>query len=196
MPTAPPTLSAKDLLENMGFAGIPGALSAAQCADVARAIDATDGGRAGSRNLLDLPRCQDLAAVLKAHTDVSPLLPSGAVAVQCTLFDKSSDRNWCVGLHQDLSIPVEERVPHPECTGWSEKEGVLYVQPPVPVLESLVAVRAHLDDCGPESGPLCVVPRSHRDGQLSADASTALRQQHGEVECIARRGGLLMSLVK
>jgi len=64
--------------------------------------------------------------------------------------------------------------------GWSEKECVIYVQPPVAVLESLVAVRAHLDDCGPESGPLRVVPRSHRHGRLSADAAKALRERHGE----------------
>jgi hypothetical protein len=97
MLTVPP--SSMNLLEDMGFAEIPGALSAAQCADVAIAVDAPDGGRAGSRNLLDLPWCQDLAAVLKAHTELRSLLPSGAVAVQCTLFDKSSDRNWLVAPH-------------------------------------------------------------------------------------------------
>ena len=180
------------MLEDMGFAEIPGVLTAGQCAEVVMAVDATTGGRAGSRNLLELPCCQDLAATLKAHAEVGPLLPPEAVAVQCTLFDKSADRNWLVALHQDLSIPVQERVPHPECAGWSEKDGVIHVQPPMAVLESLVAVRAHLDDCGPESGPLRVVPRSHRHGRLSADATTALRQRHGEVECIARRGGVIV----
>jgi len=55
------------------------------------------------------------------------------VAVQCTLFDKSADKNWLVALHQDLSIPVHQRILHPECSGWSEKEGVVYAQPPVRV---------------------------------------------------------------
>src|ERR1700682_60362 len=155
------------VLEDMGFAEVGGALTAGQFADVAIAVDATDGGRVGSRNLLDLACCQDLAAALKAHPEVGPLLPPRALAVQCTLFDKSADKNWLVALHQDLTIPLRERVPDPECTGWSEKEGVIYVQPPVAVLESLVAVRAHLDDCGSESGPLRVVPRSHRDGRVS-----------------------------
>ena len=177
------------VLEDMGFAEIGGALTAGQCADVTIALDAIDGGSADSRNLLDLACCQALAAALKAHPEVGPLLPPRARAVQCTLFDKSADKNWFVALHQDLSIPVRERVPDPECRGWSEKEGVIYVQPPVAVLESLVAVRAHLVDCGPESGPLRVVPRSHRHGRLSADAAKALRERHGEVECIALRGG-------
>ena len=178
--------------EEMGFAEIPEVLTAGKCADVAMAIEGAAVGRAGSRNLLDLPFCQDLAATLKAHPEVAPLLPPAAVAVQCTLFDKSSDRNWLVAPHQDLSIPVERRVPHPECAGWSEKEGVAYLQPPQLLLEQLVAIRVHLDDCGPESGPLCVVPRSHRDGRLSADAARILRQRHGEVECHARRGAIIV----
>lgn len=179
------------MLEDLGFVEIAAVLMADQCADLAIAVDSTDGGRVGSRNLLDLKGCQELAVALKSHAEVGPLLPPSAVAVQCTLFDKSADKNWLVALHQDVSIPVLERVPDPGCTGWSEKEGVTFVQPPVPVLESLVAVRAHLDDCGPESGPLRVVPGSHRHGRLSADAVRALREHQGEVECIASRGGAI-----
>jgi len=148
------------VLEEAGFAQIPGALAAGQCAELVNAVDGGGAGRAGARNLLDVTSCQQLASTFKTHAQVGPLLPRGAVAVQCTLFDKSLEKNWLVALHQDLSIPVRERVPHPECTGWSEKEGVLYVQPPVAVLELLVAVRAHLDDCGSASGPLRVVPGS------------------------------------
>ena len=132
------------MLEDLGFAEIAGALTAGQCADAAMAVDATDGGRVGSRNLLDLPWCRDLAATLKVHAEVGPLLPQEAVAVQCTLFDKSTDKSWLVTLHQDLSIPVRERILNPECAGWSEKEGVIYVQPPVAVLQLLLAVRVHL----------------------------------------------------
>ena len=177
--------------DDAGFAQLPGVLTAGQCDDVTAALEAA-GDRTGSRNLLDLPWCRDLAIALKAHAELERLLPSGAVAVQCTLFDKSPDRNWLVAPHQDLSIPVQERVPHPECVGWSEKEGVLYVQPPVSVLESLVAARAHLDDCGSDNGPLRIVPGSHRRGRLSADAAKVLRQQSGEVDCLARRGGVLV----
>jgi len=151
-------MGAVSVLEEAGFVQILGALADGQCAELLTAINGGSTGRAGARNLLDVPSCQKLAATLKAHAQVGPLLPRGAVAVQCTLFYKSPEKNWLVALHQDLSIPVRERVPHPECTGWSEKEGVLYVQPPVAVLELLVAVRAHLDDCGSASGPLRVVP--------------------------------------
>jgi hypothetical protein len=92
-------------------------------------------------------------------------------------FSARSSTNQGIGtgfaLHQDHSIPVQERVVQPDCSGWSEKEAVLYVQPPVAVLESLVAVRAHLDDCGAASGPRVALlpsfPDSHRHGRLSDD---------------------------
>lgn len=179
------------MLEDLGFVEIGAVLTAGQCADLSIAVDSANGDRVGSRNLLDLKGCQELALALKSHPGIGPLLPPRAVAVQCTLFDKSAEKNWLVALHQDISIPVLERVPDPQCTGWSEKEGVTFVQPPVPVLESLVALRAHLDDCGPESGPLRIVPGSHRHGRLSADAARALREHRGEVECIVSRGGAI-----
>ena len=179
------------MLDDLGFVEVGAVLTADQCADLTNALESADGNRVGSRNLLDLKSCRELAVVLKTHAGVGPLLSPTAVAVQCTLFDKSSERNWFVALHQDLSIPVVERVPDPGCIGWSEKGGVTFVQPPVPVLESLVAVRAHLDDCGREAGPLRVVPGSHRHGRLSAEAARAMRDASGEVECIVARGGAL-----
>jgi len=67
---------------------------------------------------------------LKHHAGIEPHLPEGALAVQCALFDKSPERNWLVAPHQDLSIPVRDRVESPACSGWSVKEGVTFVQPP------------------------------------------------------------------
>ena len=49
-----------------------------------------------------------------------------------------------------------------KCLGRSQKEGILFVQPPRAVLEQLVAVSVHLDDCAERHGPLRVVPGSHR----------------------------------
>jgi len=184
-------MSALSQLDELGFALIANALAADYGAELVAVLEDAHARRAGSRNLLDVPSCQSLAATLKAHAEIGPILPRGAVAVQCTFFDKSADYNWLVALHQDLSIPVQARSSHPECSGWSEKEGVLYIQPPVGVLDSLVAVRTHLDDCGSPNGPLRVVPGSHRYGRLSAEAARALREQRGEVECLARQGDAL-----
>jgi len=84
---------------------------------------------------------------LRRHPIIGDLLPRDAVAVQCTLFDKSPGKNWLVSLHQDLSVPVEDRVDGAECTGWSAKEGQVYVQPPTDLLELIVAVHVHVDPC-------------------------------------------------
>ncbi|HVK56174.1 MAG TPA: hypothetical protein VM532_14245 [Burkholderiales bacterium] len=52
-------------------------------------------------------------------------------------------------VRESLSIPVKEPIDEPVCSGWSEKEGVIYTQPPTSILETLVAIRIHIDE--PES---------------------------------------------
>jgi ectoine hydroxylase-related dioxygenase (phytanoyl-CoA dioxygenase family) len=91
-------------------------------------------------------------------------LPVHSLAIQCTLFIKSTEKNWLVSLHQDLSIPVGERVDSPLYSGWSEKERQLFVQPPVSFLERMLVIRVHLDDCDQRNGALRVVPGSHTMG--------------------------------
>jgi ectoine hydroxylase-related dioxygenase (phytanoyl-CoA dioxygenase family) len=114
------------------------------------------------------------------------------VAVQCTLLDKSPAKNWLVSLHQDLSIPVASRMDDPGLSGWSEKEGQLYVQPPVNVLEQLVAVRVHLDGCTAKNGALRVVPGSHTQGRVDQGKTESLREQHGETLVPVASGGALV----
>ncbi|MDB5931807.1 MAG: hypothetical protein JWR60_3514 [Polaromonas sp.] len=101
-------------------------------------------------------------------------------------------RNWLVPFHRDLSIPVARRVDAPGFQGWSDKEGMLFAQPPADLLAQVVAVRLHLDDCGPEDGPLRVIPGSHRleDAGLAPDAPAASRA--AEVACQAGPGALLV----
>lgn len=172
-----------------GYALIPGVLAADMCAQLADRLK-TEG--AGTRELLHQPWCTALAIRLREHPALKPLIPAGHVAVQCTGFDKSANQNWLVPIHQDLSIPVAARVDTPALAGWSEKEGRLYVQPPREVLEDLIAVRLHLDECGPTEGPLRVVPGSHRQGRASQTEILSARDQLGEVTCLADRGGVLV----
>ena len=186
-------LAAKVVSEfkNSGYFVIPGAIDAV----LNRRLGAFVGGiasGAGSRRLLDEAWCAHLAGALRGDARIRSLLPRNAVAVQCTLFDKSPTKNWLVALHQDLSIPVKFQVDSPDCSGWSEKEGQLYVQPPISVLEQLVAVRIHLDDCPVESGALRVVPRSHSEGRVDPDRAEALRLEHGETAVPVSRGGALV----
>src|SRR6185369_2277366 len=88
----------------------------------------------GSRRLLSADWCQSLAASLHANPKLAEILPANYVAAQCTYFSKSAACNWLVPIHQDMSIPVAERVSAPSLRGWSEKEGELFVQPPIELL--------------------------------------------------------------
>jgi ectoine hydroxylase-related dioxygenase (phytanoyl-CoA dioxygenase family) len=59
-------------------------------------------------------------------------------------------------------------------------------------LEAMLAVRLHLDDCGPDNGPLRVIPGSHRLGRLRRDQIAACRQEIEEVVCNAQAGAALL----
>jgi hypothetical protein len=175
-----------------GYFVIPGVIDAVLNRRLGAFVGGLANGGAGSRRLLDEAWCTHLAGALRGDTRIRSLLPRNAVAVQCTLFGKSPTKNWLVALHQDLSIPVRDRVDGPECSGWSEKEGQLYVQPPVSVLERLVAVRVHIDDCPAESGALRVVPHSHLEGRIDPSQSEALRRHHSEAVVPVALGGVLV----
>lgn len=175
-----------------GFANIPQVLAPTECDTVVAKLDRALPEANGLRSLLLQSWCQHLATQIRQQPALAALLPTGHVAVQCTYFEKSSENNWLVPIHQDLSIPVAQRVDHPSLKGWSEKEGTLYVQPPIDVLQQLVAVRVHLDNCGPDDGALRVVPGSHLRGILTSQEAVAMRQEGTEVVCAAPRGSALV----
>jgi hypothetical protein len=179
-------------MDELGFTVIPDVVGDEQCATLARRLDLLANGGAGSRMLLERSWCAELADQLRQHTTIAPLLPAAAVGIQCNYFDKSPTKNWLVSLHQDLSIPVQARVESTRCSGWSEKEGHLYVQPPETVLRQLVAIRVHVDACPAESGALRVVPGSHRAGRLSAAQAESLRARNGEVVIPVSQGSALV----
>jgi hypothetical protein len=69
---------------------------------------------------------------------------------------------------------------------WSTKAGILHVEPPFALIERMITLRAHLEDCGEDNAPLLVVPGSHRLGRLPAN----------EVASLAERIGLRVRLAK
>jgi ectoine hydroxylase-related dioxygenase (phytanoyl-CoA dioxygenase family) len=127
-----------------------------------------------------------------AHPGVREALPARARVVQCTFFEKSAAKNWLVPIHQDLSIPVAGRVDHPALSGWSEKEGSLFVHAPDDVLKQLLAVRVHVDHCSLEDGPLWVVPGSHELGRVGPAHAAEARRTAGVVVPAKRGDALLM----
>ena len=180
-----------DRFHTAGYAIIPDVLGPPECVNIADRIhSATASG--GTRRLLDHGWCVELAQRLRGAPALSGLVDAAHVAVQCTYFEKSASRNWLVPVHQDLSVPVAARVADPGLSGWSEKEGSLFVQAPVALLAQLVAVRVHLDECTNADGPLRVVPGSHQQGVITADAAVRARQETAEVVCTAAQGTALV----
>jgi ectoine hydroxylase-related dioxygenase (phytanoyl-CoA dioxygenase family) len=175
-----------------GYVVFDDAVSVEELGEAIRSIDCIADIRAGTRRLVELPWCRSLARRLAGEAPLTRILPIDARFVQCTLFVKSDANNWLVSLHQDLSIPVAERIDCPECHGWSEKEGELFVQPPTSVLEDVVAIRLHLDECDERNGALRVVPGSHRFGRLRTSESHRVRDARGENSVRVRRGGAMV----
>ena len=175
-----------------GFALVPDVVTPRECEDLAQRISPSHGASGGARNLLDESWCRTLGERIQSHPQISGDIPEQLRVVQCTYFEKSASRNWLVALHQDLSIPVAERVNSPYLTGWASKEGLHYVQPPVELLEQLVAVRLHLDECGLNDGPLTLVPCSHQFGRLAPERGIEMRAEVGTHICVAGAGSALL----
>ena len=175
-----------------GFTVLPEVIDDSLCAEISDRIEALDISGPGTRTLLEQHWCAAVVARLRMNPAVQVLLPESAVAVQCTLFAKCPERNWAVSPHQDLSIPVQARVASSQCIGWSEKEGELFVQPPIAVLERMVAIRLHVDACPAESGALRVTPGSHQDGRLNEAGVRRLIALRGEQVIPVARGGALV----
>jgi ectoine hydroxylase-related dioxygenase (phytanoyl-CoA dioxygenase family) len=148
--------------------------------------------RGGLRNVLETcAEVRELAQSPAVRSLAQAVLGPPCVAVRGILFDKTPDANWRVVWHQDLTIAVRERCDAIGFGPWSEKAGVPHVQPPAAILERMLAVRVHLDDCTPDNGPVRVLPSSHMSGRLS-DASIDYWKESAEpVECTVDRGGIL-----
>jgi ectoine hydroxylase-related dioxygenase (phytanoyl-CoA dioxygenase family) len=176
-----------------GFELRRGVLSDEGVAALLSELSAITNRSANRRSLLrDCPAVAELAASPPLQTIASEALGGDAFAVRALLFDKLNGANWGVPWHQDLAIAVEEKRHVPGFGGWSVKDGIPHVLPPVEVLAQMGTLRLHLDDCGAENGPLRVLPGSHRAGKLGDADIARWRAGRPEFVCTAGRGDLLV----
>jgi ectoine hydroxylase-related dioxygenase (phytanoyl-CoA dioxygenase family) len=152
--------------------------------------------RAASRNARRLletsPEVVRLAGSHAIRGLVEPVLGGKAFAVRGLLFDKVASANWHVGWHQDLMIPVAEQRPTPGFAAWSMKEGVPHVRPPATVLEEMLTLRIHLDDCPANNGPLEVLPGTHRLGMVPEGELRSVVDNHRPHLVTAQAGDVLL----
>jgi ectoine hydroxylase-related dioxygenase (phytanoyl-CoA dioxygenase family) len=146
----------------------------------------------GVRNLLEIcAEVRQLAASAPVRALVTPILGDDCFAARAIFFDKTPDANWKLGWHQDSVISVRERIDVPEFVGWSQKAGVVQVQPPAEVLSKMLAIRVHLDESHADNGPLRVLPGSHKFGWLD-DEIDNWKQRVPEAICQAPAGGVVV----
>lgn len=156
----------------------------AALAQAAMARSERGGETYGGRNLLRVP------AVREALPALRTIAGRELAAVRGLFFDKTEAANWPVPWHQDLTLALAERREAPGWTNWSVKRGIPHAQPPAALLSRMMTMRLHLDDCGPDNGPLRVVAGSHAHGILSRDA---IRARGGdEIVVTARAGDVLI----
>lgn len=149
-------------------------------------------GLAGQRCLLDQPIVGQVAVSLKTELNAQQILSSRTVAIQAIAFDKSPQANWKVTWHQDLMFPFKRTVRTSGFDLPSIKDGIDYARPPRQVLEQLLAVRLHLDDCTPENGPLRVITGSHMSGVIAGAKVSETVKRGPEVTCLANEGDALL----
>lgn len=179
-----------DEIEECGFTIIPQVAELAELRDLIAMLGPVSG--AGRRGLLGFPAVASLARSERLLEIVRPHVPSEPFPVRAICFDKSTESNWLVSWHQDLTLALRERAEVPGFGPWSEKDGIAHVQPPADLLQKMLTVRLHLDDADETNGALRVLPGSHRFGRLSADRIQSLREQETEFLCAARAGDVLL----
>jgi ectoine hydroxylase-related dioxygenase (phytanoyl-CoA dioxygenase family) len=158
-----------------------------------RLFTAAGGARAGLRDAVS--RDEAFRAIANADCVrelANSVLGSSAFVVRSVLFDKTPEANWDVVWHQDVTIAVSKRVAVDGFGPWSIKGGVVNVQPPASVLERMVTIRLHLDDCGLDNGPLLVVPGSHQRGFVDVRTLDTGECDAQAIRCCAEAGMALV----
>ena len=150
-------------------------------------------GRGGARNVLGKSKLfRELATNGSPATVAASILGSGSRPTKLTVFDKTPNANWKVPWHQDLTIAVASRQDLAGFGPWSIKDGVVHVQPPVEILQQVLAIRLHLDDTPASNGALRVLPGTHRLGRIAERRIAAIRKATAEVTCPVSAGGAML----
>lgn len=158
--------------QTTGVALIEYALSVADLAGMDAAFPVLSPGAAGARASDFSPTALHKLSTHDGLLELASLLAGARLRVCRVLgFDKSSGTNWFVPWHQDRAADGNERT--------------------VAVLEGMVALRIHLDDCDENNGPLEVIPGSHTLGRLDRAALAQVVARQPPLTCLAARGDIV-----
>ena len=180
-----------EILERDGIVAVPDVFDVDAIQGLIRYLTPVVGKGAGDRSLHEDEVVRRLATEGPLAEMACEVLGQARV-VRVLYFDKHAGANWKVPYHQDVTIAVRERVDTPGFTGWSMKAELNHVRAPAEVLQNMVAIRLHLDDCGPDNGPLRAIPRSHLSGKLSKEDVSQVTGRNEQTYASPRGGVILM----
>ncbi len=186
-----------------GFGLLPSVLAAEACARLIELVETAPpeaaarrrrgGGVYAIRNLFAaLPQLRPLTLTSHLMGHIAAIVDEPLWLTRAILFDKHPRANWSVPWHQDTTIAVRQRREVRGFGPWSIKAGVVHVRPPARVLERMLTVRIHLDNCAADTGALQAVPGSHLAGLLDDDAMNACLARTAPVTCACRAGDVLL----
>ena len=148
---------------------------------------------AGERSLLGSDQALTSLALSDAMLGLArQVLGQEARPLRLILFEKQLATNWAVPWHQDVAIAVRGDVDPPGFGPRTTKDGIPHRVPPAQVLEAMLTVRLHLDDCGEAQGPLLVAPGTHRKGRLRESDYTAAELDKAAHACVVAAGDAVL----
>jgi ectoine hydroxylase-related dioxygenase (phytanoyl-CoA dioxygenase family) len=177
-----------------GFEILPGVLDASDARTIASGLERfpLERSRAGARHLMSHPLVGGLARDPRLLATASRLLGAPAVPFRATLFDKSPASNWLIVWHQDTALPIRQPREAPGWGPWSIKGGLSYAHAPAVALSRVIALRVHVDECGPGDGPLRVLPGTHTLGVLTDAQIGRLAREIQPHDCTVSAGGVVV----
>ena len=133
-----------------------------------------------SRRPLPLAPLAAWLATTALPARMEALLGPGARPVRALLMGKGEGQDWDIAWHRDTTFAVKAPKAVAGFDGWVDKGPFWQVQAPEDLVARVRSLRLHLDDSGPETGPLLVKPGSHRG------------EDSGPVTVLAERGDALL----
>ncbi|HJV91483.1 MAG TPA: phytanoyl-CoA dioxygenase family protein [Holophagaceae bacterium] len=162
-------------LERRGWAHLPDRLSDAVLEDLIHRVPML---ATPSRRPVPLAPLADWLATTPLPGLMAELLGVGARPTRALLMAKGPDQAWAIDWHRDTTFAVAEPADVPGFDGWVNKGPFYQVQAPPEWVARIRTLRIHLDDAGPEQGPLLVRSGSHVG---HGDAPQAVPARRGEV---------------
>jgi hypothetical protein len=186
-----------DAIAVHGFAVIPDAVPSNVVSRLRSLLEPSTSGDAkgshGMRNVVGLiPEIREDVNGHAIRSLIDQIVGSDAFLVRSIFFDKTARANWKVPWHQDRSIAVQQRIDIAGFGPWSLKGGIVHVEAPADILQGMLTVRLHLDDCGEHNGPLRVIPGSHLRGKLAVARIQYEKDARPPVSCLVAAGGALL----